>query len=141
VAKEIKYRMLKHTSDVGIRVQGQDPKELYANAAFALFDLIADLNRVEIKETLRLEVEGSDRDDLMVSWLREVLYLFQASGYILREIEVREARETSIEAFGRGEKFDPDRHEIFRDIKGVIPNKCRTERTGDKWTAQVVFEI
>lgn len=133
--------MLKHSSDVGIRVEGRDPKELFANAAFALFDLIADLNRVELTESLPLEVEGVDRDDLMVSWLREALYLFQVSGYILREVEVQAARETFVQATGRGEKFDPDRHEILREIKGIIPNKCRTEKIGDKWTAQVVFEI
>lgn len=134
-------RILKHTSDVGIRVRGRDPRELYCNTALALFDLMTDLSLVEARETLRVEAEGVDRDDLLLSWVREFLYLFQVSGYILKEVEIQKIQETSIQAVGRGEKFDPDRHEILREIKEAIPQRCRTERAGDRWAAQVAFEI
>ena len=141
MAEGNKYRMLKHTSDVGVRVEGQSANELFANAAYALFDVMADLNRVEVRESLRLEVDGADRNDLMVSWLTEVLYLFQSTGYLLREFDILDASETRVAATARGEKFDPDRHDILREIKGILASKCRTEKIGNKWTAQVVFEI
>ena len=38
-----RYEQFPHTSDIGIRVFGRDLKELFQNAAFAMFDTMADL--------------------------------------------------------------------------------------------------
>jgi len=40
-----------------------------------------------------------------------------------------------------GEKFDPDRHEIQRDIRSIAFQQSRIEKTGDRWIAQVIFEL
>jgi SHS2 domain-containing protein len=88
-----------------------------------------------------LEVEGADLDDLMVNWMRELLYLYQGSGYLLKEFHIREAKDTSVKAEVFGEKIDPDRHEIKKEILAVAYHQGRMQKTGDQWTAQVIFEI
>ncbi len=102
---------------------------------------MTDVEKVQVHEHLPLEVEGVDRDDLMVNWMRELLYLFQGSGYLLKEFKVLEAKDNSAKADVAGEKFDPDRHEIQREIRSVAYHQSRMEKTGDQWTAQVIFEI
>lgn len=136
-----KYRVSKRSSEFLVKVFGKSQEELFANSAFALFDLMTDVEKIRIEERLPLEVEGVDRDDLMVNWMRELLYLYQGSGYLLKEIEVREAGDTRVRGEVRGEKFDPDRHEIQKEIKAVAYDQSRMEKTGDQWTAQVIFEI
>ncbi|MBW2538819.1 MAG: archease, partial [Deltaproteobacteria bacterium] len=37
------YKIIDHTADFGIHVFGSNPKELFANAALAMFDVITDL--------------------------------------------------------------------------------------------------
>ena len=64
-----KYRILGRSSDLLIKVFGGTQAELFANAAFALFDLITDIETIEVRERLPLEVEGVNRDDLMVNWI------------------------------------------------------------------------
>ncbi len=136
-----KYRILTRSSDLAIKVFGKTQAELFANSAFALFDLMTDVQKVEVREHLPLEVEGVDRDDLMVNWMRELLYLYQGSGYLLKEFKVHEAKETYVRGEVSGEKYDPDRHEIQREFRSVAYHQSRMEKTGDQWTAQMIFEL
>ncbi|MGH7834343.1 MAG: archease [Candidatus Binatia bacterium] len=135
------YTVLKRTSDLSIRVQGKTQAELLSNSASALFDLMTDLEKVQVRENLPLEVEGVDRDDLIVNWIRELLYLFQGSGYLLKEFKIQEARDDYVRAEVSGEKYHPDSHEIQREIRSLIYQQCRMEKTGDQWLARLSFEV
>jgi protein archease len=141
VETQNKYRVTRRQSELAVRVIGGSQADLFANSAFALFDVIADVEKIEIKERVPLEVEGTDRDDLMVNWMRELLYLYQGSGYLLKEFNIREVRDTVVKAEVCGEKIDPDRHEIKQEIGAVAFHKSRMEKTGNRWTAQVIFEL
>jgi SHS2 domain-containing protein len=136
-----KYRILKRSSDLAIKVFGKSQEELFGNSAYALFDLMTDIDNIQVQERLPLEVEGVDRDDLMVNWMRELLYLYQGSGYLLKEFRLDEVKDDRVRGEVAGEKLDPDRHEIKREIRSVAYHQSRMERTGDQWTAQVIFEL
>ena len=96
--KEKKYRLTTRQSELAVKVTGGSQADLFANSAFALFDVISDVEKIEIKERLPLEVEGADRDDLLVNWMRELLYLYQGSGFLLKEFVIREVKDTSVKA-------------------------------------------
>lgn len=135
------YRVTKRQSELAVRVTGNSQAELFANSAFALFDVMTDISTVETREKLPLEVEGTDRDDLMTNWMRELLYLYQGSGYLLRNFHIHQVKDTSVKAEVAGEKIDPDRHEIKQEIAAVAYQHGRMEKTGDQWIAQLVFEF
>ncbi len=139
--KEKKYRLTTRQSELAVKVAGGSQADLFANSAFALFDVMSDVEKIEIKERLPLEVEGADRDDLLVNWMRELLYLYQGSGYLLKEFVIREVKDTSVKAEVRGEKIDPDRHEIKQEIAAVAYHQSRMTKTGNQWTAQLIFEV
>ncbi len=140
--KPKKYRLTKHQSELAVRVTGDSQADLFANSAMALFDvMVADVDKIESKERLPLEVEGTDRDDLMVNWVRELLYLYQSSGYLLREFTIREVKDTVVKADVVGEKIDPDRHEVKQEIAAVAFHKSRMDKTGNQWTAHLIFEV
>jgi len=140
--KSKKYRLTKHQSEIAVRVTGDSQADLFANSAVALFDvMMADMEKIESKERLPFEVEGTDRDDLMVNWVRELLYLYQGSGYLLREFLIRDVKDTVVRGEVAGEKIDPDRHEIKQEIAGVAFHKSRMEKTGNQWTAHLIFEL
>ena len=139
--KEKKYRLTTRQSELAVKVTGGSQADLFANSAFALFDVMLDVEKIEIKEHLPLEVEGADRDDLLVNWMRELLYLYQGSGYLLKEFLIREVKDTSVKAEVCGEKIDPDRHEIKQEIAAVAYHQSRMTKTGNQWTAQLIFEV
>ena len=136
-----KYRLTRNQSELAVRVVGDSQADLFANSATALFDVMADIEKIEIKERIPLEVEGTDRDDLMVNWMRELLYLYQVSGYLLKEFKIQEVKDIIVKAEVCGEKIDPDRHEIKQEIGAVAFHKSRMEKTGNQWTAHLIFEI
>ena len=136
-----KYRITKHQTELAVRITGSSQADLFANSAFALFDVMTDPAAIEIKERIPLEVEGSDCDDLMVNWMRELLYLYQGSGYLLKEFKISHVKDTIVKAEVCGEKIDPDRHDIKQEIAAVAFHKSRMEKTGNQWIAQVIFEL
>jgi SHS2 domain-containing protein len=137
-----KYRLTKHQSELAVRVTGVSQADLFTNSALALFDvMVAEIDKIESRERLPLEIEGTDRDDLMVNWVRELLYLYQGSGYLLKEFVIRDVKDTIVKAEVLGEKIDPDRHEIKQEIAAVAFHKSRMEKTGNQWTAHLIFEL
>ena len=136
-----RYNVSKHASDLTMRIVGKTEADLLTNSAFALFDLMTDLEKVRALEPLPVEAEGIDQDDLIVNWMRELLYVFQVSGYLLREFKVQEIKDNHVRAEVRGEKFNPDAHEIRQELRSVLYEQCRMEKTGSQWTARVTFEI
>jgi len=75
-----KFDIIEHTADTGIVAYGTELKEAFANAAYAMFTLIADLEDVKEVVCRQIEVEAGDRESLVVSWLNELLYLFDVEG-------------------------------------------------------------
>jgi SHS2 domain-containing protein len=136
-----KYRITKHQTELAVRITGNTQADLFVNSGLALFDVMADVDRIEVKERLPLQVEGADRDELIVNWLRELLYLYQSGGYLLKEFTITEIKDTIVKAEVCGEKTDPDRHEIKQEIATVAEHKSRMQKTGNQWIAQVIFEL
>jgi SHS2 domain-containing protein len=138
---ERNHRIIARQSELVVRVVGTSQINLFVNAAFALFDVITDTEKIDTQERLQLEVEGSDRDDLLLNWLRELLYLYQGSAFLLKEFNVQEMKDTSVKAQVGGEKLDPDRHEIKQEIAAVAYDQSHMQKTGDQWIAQVILEV
>ena len=136
-----KYRVIRKSSELSIRLSGDSLPGILADAGAALFDLLVDMTAVEARESVTLEVEGLDNDDLMVNWMRELLYEYQVSGYMLKEFDIHESGEFFVRAEARGEKFDPDRHEEREAIGAVDERLSHLGKMGTQWTAQVSFEL
>ena len=135
------YTTFNHTADLGLAITGASEEKLFANAAFAVFDLITDLGRVEPRETRRILVEGDSREDLLINFLREILYLYNGERWLLKEIRVIKIDEKSLEAEARGEPFDEQKHKIFKEIKAVTYHQAEVRNTPDGWAARVIFDV
>ena len=135
------YKTFDHTADLGIEVYGKDQRELFVNAARALFDLITDLNNIEAKTSLSLNLEAVDREDLLVSWLRELLYLHQSEGYLLNDFVLHDLEEQSLRATVKGEVYETNRHELIREIKAVTYHQLTVTQEKERWVARIVFDI
>ena len=135
------YKTFDHTADLGIEVYGKDQRELFVNAGRALFDLITDLDKIEAKTSLSLNLEAVDREDLLVSWLRELLYFHQAEGYLLNDFVLHDLEEQSLRATVKGEVYETNRHELIREIKAVTYHQLKVSRKKERWVARIVFDI
>jgi SHS2 domain-containing protein len=135
------YCTFDHTADLGLAIRGASEEDLFANAAFAVFDIITDLGRVEPRETRLILVEGDSPEDLLINFLREILYLYNGERWLLKELRVTRIGERALEAEARGEPFDGQKHEICKEIKAVTYHQAEVRKTPEGWTARVIFDV
>lgn len=139
-AKSPQYQLLDHTADLGMAVYGTSLKELYSNSAFAMFDLITDISKVEPKLSIVIEVEGNNPEELMVNWLSELLYVLESRSLLLIEFNILDVDQDRLKAEVRGEPYDPARHEFFTEIKAATYHQLKIEKVNDRWKAQIIFD-
>ena len=84
-----------HTADVGVEVSADSLEGVFAEAGRALFNLIVTLDQLEPQETETVELEGVDEVGLLVDWLNELIFLFDARGWLFSEFEVALKRQTN----------------------------------------------
>jgi SHS2 domain-containing protein len=135
------YHTFDHTADLGLVITGSSEEALFANAAYAVFDIITDLARVDARETRRIAAEGDGREDLLINFLREVLYLYNGKRWLLKELRIVRISEKGLEAEARGEPLDAQKHEICKEIKAVTYHQAQIHETPDGWTARVIFDV
>jgi SHS2 domain-containing protein len=138
------YRFFDHTADLGIEIYGKDPEALFVNAGHALFDAV--LHQVEhMPESVHryhaIEIQGEDWADLMVNWLKELLYLFNGNQQVLVDIRVESLSEKALKAIAVTEAFFPGRHQVGQEIKAVTYHQIQVGTNGDQWRARVIVDI
>jgi len=135
------YTLLDHTADLRIRVSGTDPADLYKNAGLALFDLINRSDRLDSREVIEIDVSGDDLADLMVNYLRELLYLWTGNEKLVKMIDILQISDTAVSARVITDRYQPQHHAILHDIKAVTYHQIEVSRTADGWQATVVFDV
>ncbi len=135
------YRFFDHTADFGLEIFGDDAHSLFEEAAKALFDLITSPVSPKQDDRRKIDIRGEDWADLMVNWLRELLYLWNGEFLLVHGIELNSLGETRLLADVTCEAYDPDRHEIRNEIKAVTYHQIDVGPFEDGWRARVVFDI
>jgi SHS2 domain-containing protein len=135
------YEILDHTADVCIRVYGKSFGEILRNAARAMMDIITDREKVKSSKVIEVEAEGETKEELLVHWLQEILYLHQVKKMFFHDFEVNVVNETQVKGNAFGEKIDLDRHELGSDIKGVSYHDLKLETLGDRLKTDIIFDL
>jgi SHS2 domain-containing protein len=135
------FEIIDHTADVAIAAYGADMKKAFANAALGMFSIIADIDRVDEKITRDVEVTADGLKDLLVSWLNEMLFIFEVEKIMFKRFDVSELTETKIVAKCHGEKIDPKRHKIKTEIKAATYHMTQIEEKPEGVRVQVLFDI
>ncbi len=136
-----RYEALDHIADAQVRVFGGTLEELFANAAFALFDTMADAQGVAARQRRRLNVAAEDVEHLLHSWLSQLLFLFATQHLLFSEFHIASLTPQHMSAEIGGEPLDLQRHTFYSEIKAVTYHQLRVERRPTGWIAEVIFDI
>ncbi len=125
-----RYDILPHTADGKFRAYGRTLEEAFANAALATASLMWDWSKVEARLSERVRVEGRDREQLLVRFLGELVYLFDTRRFLLARVGGLEIREApggwSLAAEFRGDTLS-DRYELYGGVKAVTYHDMKIE--------------
>ncbi len=134
------YEIVDHTADIAIVARGTNVGEAFASAGRALLNLVTDPDGVAEVEQRRIELSADDLEDLLVAWLNELIYLFDAENLLLGGFDVRLAGDSRLVATVRGERVDKTRHQIKLGVKAATHHMLEIDH-GDGVRLQVLFDI
>ena len=135
------YRIINHTADFGLQIFASDIKTLFADAAHAMIDQIADINRLKGLNEYDVHISGSDWPDLMVNWLREVLYLWTGEEKLVKKARILSLSEYELSAKVMYDTYEPNRHIIKNEIKAVTYHQIQVEKGPLGWESKIIFDV
>lgn len=136
-----KYEQFPHTADIGVKIYGSSLKELFENAAFAMFDIIADLEGLNASIEQKIEVKAANYEELLVAWLDELLYNFYTKSIIFFKFEIEALGEGSLKARAFGRPVGANRNRLNTEIKAATYSDLKIKKTADGYEVSVIFDI
>src|SRR5512145_2503251 len=138
-----RYMLFDHTADIGMEICGRTKKELFINAAWALTDVMID--RREGKDvkglTRKITVEGKDAADLLVNFLRELLYLFNGEKGVIQNCEIVSFGRRKLTVALLMEPYHKTKHTIKMELKAVTYHGLSVVKEKSGWKARVIFDV
>jgi len=130
---------IEHTADRAFLVRGKDLNELFTQAAQALlqFEGRKPYGKGSLSREAEVEVEGFDRETLLVNWLNEILYLQEAREETYTGAEILEISDQHLKARLKGQPGD----RRMRLIKSVTFNGLRIKETTKGIEATVIVDV
>lgn len=121
-----KYKFFHHTADAKFQAFGHTLEEAFAHAALAVASLMWEWQKIAKNIEISVSADGKDLEQLLVSFLEEVLYLLDTQDFLLASVDdVR--LEKDDEGWRLNALFKGDMHrseyEIFGDVKAITYNE------------------
>lgn len=139
------YEFLDHTADVSVHAWGTSLGGVFEQAARALMETMWTDSVIEAAETREIHANGDDQPELLVNFLSEFLYLFDAEDFAFGTIQVDEPYEESgawhVVARGAGEPFSLDKHHPGTEVKAITYSYIKVEEEAGQFVVEIVFDI
>jgi SHS2 domain-containing protein len=139
------FRLIEHTADMGIAVEGDDLADFFRQAACGLMAVIAgDADGPGVAsgaEERTVEVTGEDCGELLVNWLNEIIYQFETKGFYPTGFRIDAAQPDRLRACLFGGTFDPRAHPVEREVKAVTYHRLQVAQENGRWRAQVFVDL
>jgi SHS2 domain-containing protein len=137
----VSWDTFEHEADVGLIIRGRDGPELFAQAGLAFFDLVCELDAVEERTRYSVVGEADTVEPLLVDWLNDLVFLFQARSVVCRRFEFPAWSDTAYAAEAFGEPVDPARH-LPRDlVKAATYHGLSVRSQNDGLEARVILDV
>ena len=135
------FREIEHTADLGVEITAAGLPALFASAGEALYALIADPATIENREAIKVSATGANPEDLLHTWLCELLALFNVEGFVGKRCEITYISDGQVQGRVSGEKLDLKRHAFHTEIKGVTYHDFKVWQEAGAWHARVIFDV
>ena len=134
-----RFQLIEHTADTGLIAYGNNLAEAFANAAYGLFSIIAELNTVREVESLPVAVSAEDAESLLFEWLNHLIYIFDVERLLFKRFDITEFTEHNLKATCWGERYESPRHQLNLGVKSATYHMLKVD--GEKNRVQVIFDV
>lgn len=107
----------------------------------AFFDIMW---RIEVSRkgpSRTIEVTGEDREELLVNFLEEFLYLYDAAGLVCNRVDILTLTEKKVTARAWLQEFNDDLDLELLNVKAVTYHQLFIGKKNSTWEARVFLDI
>jgi len=134
-----RFQLIEHTADTGLIAYGNNLAEAFANAAYGLFSIIAELNKVREVESQPVAVSAEDTESLLFNWLNHLIYIFDVEHLLFKRFDITEFTEHNLKAACWGERYDHSRHQLKLGVKAATYHMLEVDKENGR--VQVIFDV
>lgn len=121
---------------------GSDLNELFAACATACFYAMTDPEKVRPVKEYALEANGDGIEDLLFSFISELIYLKDIDKVFFSVFNVDIAPDQkSLKAVVAGEPIDYNRHTIKTDVKAATYHDLEIKKTADGFKTRMILDL
>ncbi|MFA5388811.1 MAG: archease [Candidatus Omnitrophota bacterium] len=139
------FEIIDHTADAGIKVQGATLTELFENAAKGMFAVIAGegykAQGTKVEKKITVKENRDDIESVLVSWLSELLYLFNREKIYLDSFRILSLNNNGIEAEAGGVNIDLYQSDLYREIKAVTFHNLKIQENEEGFNCVIIFDL
>ncbi|HIE05289.1 MAG TPA: archease [bacterium (Candidatus Stahlbacteria)] len=134
-----RFWKLDHTADLAVRVEAETIEDLFITFAKAMFESIIE-GQIRKRVEIRFEIKASDVKELLMDWLRELIYRFETQGFIPAGYSLK-VNDNHLIARTVGDEFDPQIHTALIEIKTPTYHRFSLEEKNGLWQSTVIFDV
>ncbi len=138
-----KFELIEHTADIGLVAYGDSLAGAFANAAYGMFSIISEIEKVGETESRDVEIAEDDPESLLFEWLNDLLYYFDVDMLLFKRFDITKLDtgpgECRLKAKCYGEKYDPARHRIKIGVKSATYHTLEVDRQNNR--VRVIFDV
>lgn len=139
------FEIIDHTADAGIKVWGATMTELFENAARGMFAVIAkdgcNVQGSKIEKKIEIHKTADSLEEILVSWLSELLYVFNREKTYFSDFKVKSLNNDGIEAQASGVNLDLYQSDLYTEIKAVTFHNLKIEENVDGFSCTIIFDV
>ena len=140
-----KYKFLEDVAiaDIAYEAYGKDLNEMFENAAFAIFELSANIKTVEARQKIEFELENNTIENLLYDFLSEILFLKDSKYMVFKKVKVSISKREkfNLKAVLEGDSINPEKQQLENDIKAVTMHMFEVKKEKSGYKATVVLDI
>jgi SHS2 domain-containing protein len=135
------YEIGDHPSDLDLTVRGRDLAEIFSAAARAVGGFITPRPGSGRSARRAIRLSAPDREELLVVWLNEILFLIQDRRFKPRRFRFQELSETALRAVGEGRNLTAGDLRGGSEIKAATYHDLSLRATPSGWVAHVILDL
>lgn len=143
--KKNDFEFLEHTADAYIAAYGENLAEAFEHAAYAMFEIMTDVGRVNPEFEDRVEVEATDEYALLYNWLEALLVKFDVNRVLYSKFKVLEIGRFhegyALKAKIWGEKFSSKKHVQRVGVKAITYHRMEIIKNDEQVTLKFILDI
>lgn len=142
-----KYKFLSDiaTADIAFEAFGKNLNELFESAALAVQETMLEIKSIDGKEEKSLELEAESIEELLFTFLEELVFLKDAEQLVFNRINCsieKKDGEFKLRAKLFGDKLNFKKHELKDDVKAITKHLFKITKLTDKsFKCLVVLDV